>query len=87
MTERVKKAVDWVIENDAPVYGGVFYTRNIACDPMETVYCEDGITIDACYYYGYIEVFGMTDEEFSEFCDAVEGDSENEYEEDECEHD
>jgi hypothetical protein len=33
---------------------------------METIYNEDGITVDYCYYYGYIEIFGLTDEEYKE---------------------
>lgn len=44
---------------------GIFNTRNIAGDPMEVIYCEDGLTIEICYYYGYFEVFGLS-EEFKE---------------------
>lgn len=33
---------------------------------MSTIYDEDGLTIDVCYYYSYFEVFGLTDEEFEE---------------------
>ena len=34
-----------------------FNTRNIVGDSMETVYNEDGIMVDYCYNYGYIEIF------------------------------
>lgn len=43
-----------------------FDTRNIAGDSMGTIYNEDGITVDYCHYYGYIEIFGLTDEEYQE---------------------
>lgn len=85
MTERVQKAIDWVKthEDDAPTYGGVFDTKGIIGDRMYSVYAQDNIMIDVCYDYGYIEVFGMTDDEFAEFRDAVEVDPMTAYEEDE----
>lgn len=43
-----------------------FDTRNTEGDSMETIYNEDGITVDYCYYYGYIEIFGLKDEEYKE---------------------
>lgn len=43
-----------------------FDTRNTAGDSMETIYNADGITVDCCYYYGYIEIFGLTDKEYKE---------------------
>lgn len=43
-----------------------FDTRNTVGDSMETIYNEDGITVDYCHYYGYIEIFGLTDEEYQE---------------------
>ena len=43
-----------------------FDTRNTEGDSMETIYNEDGITADYCYYYEYIEIFGLTDEEYKE---------------------
>lgn len=42
----------------------MFDCANWCGDPTETIYEEDGVTIDACYYYGYVEIFGLTDEEF-----------------------
>ena len=36
---------------------------------MKTVYDEDGITVDWCYYYEYIEIFGLTEEEFEDLVD------------------
>lgn len=43
-----------------------FDTRNTEEDSMETIYNEDGITVDYCYYYEYIEIFGLTDKEYKE---------------------
>lgn len=34
-----------------------FNTRNVAGDYLETVYEEDGITVDYCEGWGYIEIF------------------------------
>ena len=42
----------------------MFDTRNLVEDSMETIYDEDGIVVDYCYYWEYIEVFGLTDKEF-----------------------
>lgn len=46
-----------------------FNTRNFLGDNMETVYDEDGIVVDYCYDYEYIEIFGLTDVEFENLID------------------
>ena len=46
-----------------------FDTRNIVGDYMITVYDEDGITVDYCPYYEYIEIFGLRYEEFKDLID------------------
>lgn len=46
-----------------------FNTKNIVGDSMVTVYNEDEIIVDYCYYYSYIEIFGLTDEEFEDLID------------------
>ena len=46
-----------------------FDTRNIVGDSMETVYDEDGIIVDYCPDYEYIEIFGLTDVEFEDLID------------------
>ena len=46
-----------------------FNTRNWIGDNMETVYDEDGIIVDYCYVYSYIEIFGLTDKEFENLID------------------
>ena len=45
---------------------GIFNSRNIIGDVMETIYECEGLTIDICYYYSYLEVFGLSDAEFKE---------------------
>ena len=50
--------------SDAPC--GLFFTPNWVGDPMSTIWEEDGVTIDICYYYKYFEVFGLTEEEENE---------------------
>jgi hypothetical protein len=45
---------------------GIFNTRNIIGDTMETIYEDEDLTIDICYGYSYFEVFGLSDSEFEE---------------------
>ena len=69
MTERVKNLVDFFKENPTEVPGyGIFNSRNTFGDSMTTIYDEpaDGVVVDASYGYGYIEIFGLTDEEFED---------------------
>lgn len=43
-----------------------FTTKNIVGDFMVTIYDKDGIQVDYAPGYGYIEIFGLTDEEYEE---------------------
>lgn len=45
---------------------GIFDTRNVLGDPMESLYCDNGLQIDICFRYEYFEVFGLNGTEFSE---------------------
>ena len=51
-------------ENIEDARCGIFDTRNIVGDTMETLYDSDDLTIDICYFWMYFEVFGLTKEEF-----------------------
>ena len=54
---------------------GIFDCRNLVGDPMVTVYDDAGLTIDICYEYNYFEVFGLSNEDFTElkkFYDSLE---------------
>ena len=48
---------------------GLFNTRNIFGDLMETIYNDGYVTIDICYGYSYFEVFGLNEKEFRELKD------------------
>lgn len=45
---------------------GIFNSRNIVGDQMDTIYDDGELQIDICYYYSYFEVFGLSCEEFRE---------------------
>lgn len=44
-----------------------FNTRGV--DYTEQVYNDDGIIVDYCSSYGYVEIFGLTNEEFYNLLD------------------
>ena len=60
--EKVKEVIKNNIED--ALFG--IFDCPIACDPMETIYDNNGIRIEICYRYGYFEVFGLTDKEFAD---------------------
>lgn len=62
--DKLKVAKKVIKENIKYGYCGLFNTRNDCGDAMTTLYEEDGLTIDICYFYSYFEVFGLTDAEF-----------------------
>lgn len=35
---------------------------------MVTIYCDGKIVVDYCPYYEYIEIFGLTEEQFEIVC-------------------
>ena len=69
--DKLEKAKEIIKENYEYADCGIFNTRNIAGDSMETIYEEwygddDVLTIDICYGWSYFEVFGLSEEEFDE---------------------
>lgn len=50
-----------------------FNTRNNAGDNMETVYEKNGIMVDYCEYWKYIEIFGLTEKQFYNLLDEDSG--------------
>lgn len=42
----------------------VFDCESLVGDARECVYSEDGIRVLVCYYWDYVEVLGISDEEF-----------------------
>ena len=51
----------------------MFNTRNLVGDQICTIYNEDGFVVDYCHGYEYIEVFGLSDEEFSRLDVEING--------------
>lgn len=47
--------------------------RNTEGDEMETIYEKDGITVDFCWNFSYIEVFGLTEAEFNQLLEMSNG--------------
>lgn len=45
---------------------GIYNTRSIFSDAMNTIYDENGLTVDICHDWRYFEVFGLNNEEFDE---------------------
>lgn len=45
---------------------GIFNSRNIIGDMMETIYQSKDLTIDICFHWAYFEVFGLNETEFKE---------------------
>ena len=68
--ERAQAKVDLVKniikENIKDATCGIYFTRNLAGDRMNTLLNGDQIQIDICYEYQYFEVFGLTDREQKE---------------------
>lgn len=65
MTEKVQKLVDFFKNHKEYVpRGGIFNSRNLVGDEMKNIYCDNGVKVDVCYEYDYIEIFGLTDDEF-----------------------
>lgn len=62
--EELEKVKNVIKENFEDAKFGIFDTRNIAGDPMETIFEGKYFTIDICYRYCYYEIFGTYREEF-----------------------
>lgn len=52
------------LKNEFPKGIQMFNTRNWVGDIMHNIYSYNGIVIDMCYDYNYIEIFGLTKEQF-----------------------
>ena len=45
---------------------GLYFTRNIVGDSMDTIYRDSYFTVDVCCFYEYFEVFGCNEDEQEE---------------------
>ena len=61
--ERAKNVIDEYLRE---ARCGLFFTRNLVGDYMQTVYEDEEITIEICRGYEYFEVFGLTEIEEKE---------------------
>jgi len=66
---KLDKVKEVIKENFRLAECGIFNTRNIMGDFMETIYEEDGVTVDICRGWEYFEVFGLSNPEFAELKD------------------
>ena len=65
MSERLQKLLTFITEwlktfhdaDDQTIQ--TFTTRNTVGDTMKTIYEQDGVTLDVCEDWDYIEVFGL----------------------------
>lgn len=69
MTREEERRVSGVIRYirrhiDVGEYKQIFNTRNRVGDVLRTVYADGSIILDVCDEWGYMEVFGLTDEAF-----------------------
>ena len=63
MNERITMRVLMTLWNNIGTADQLYFCRNIVDDPMETLYCGNGVMIDICRNYGYFEVFGLDNDE------------------------
>ena len=66
MTKAIEKVKEVIENNIEDALYGILDCRNAVGDPMETIYDEAGVRIELCRKREYFEVFGLTNEEFSE---------------------
>lgn len=68
---RIEKLREFLLEDG---YKGVqtFNCSNVVGDLTITVYDEDGITVDECSEYDYLEIFGLSNEEYQGLSDILD---------------
>lgn len=64
--EKVKEIIKVTIDDYSC---GLYSTRNVVGDCMETMFNGKYFTLDACYNWSYYELFGTTEDEFKEIKD------------------
>lgn len=58
--ERLKK----VLKDNDLLGEQCFDSECLIGDPRETIYDEDGIKVLVCYYYEYVEILGLSADEY-----------------------
>ena len=67
MTERLKDLIKWsdAHMDQIPWRCGIYGCHG--SDPRVCIYNKDGVALYACNEYEYIDVIGLTDEEFNDY--------------------
>lgn len=68
---RVEKIRQFLIKNGYSKMQ-TFNTRNIVGDLMRNIYDCDGISVDICDDWQYLEIFGLRDEEYESLRDTLD---------------
>lgn len=72
MTDRLKRCLSFLKSEEGYIPEcGIFDSRNTVGDMMENIYDKDGIQVDVCRHWDYIEVFGLSSEEFKSLCEEL----------------
>lgn len=66
MTDKLEKAKRIIDQYYDRASCGIFDCKGWGGDDMFTVYENDGLVIDICFYHQYFEVFGLSEDEFLE---------------------
>ena len=64
--EELAKVKDIIKDNFKDAPAGMFFTRNVVGDPMETIFTGVYFTLDICRSWGYFELFGANTQERQE---------------------
>ena len=67
---KIEKLRQFINENKL-VKMQTFDSRNTAGDFMNTIYENDGIKVDICHYWEYLEIFGLTKKEYKSLSDIL----------------
>ena len=74
--DRLSEVMGVIYKHIEDALCGIFFCRNCAGDPMATIYDDNGIQVDICFYYEYFEVFGLTKDEerrLEKFYQSIKG--------------
>lgn len=65
MQPRIKHLIQFFLDNPKELPEcGIYDCRSLIRDEVTTIYKCEGIQVDACYFWDYIEIFGLTADEF-----------------------
>ncbi len=66
MTSTIEKVKEVIKNNIEDALCGIYNNRIHTGAKTEIIYDEAGVRIEMCRYYGFFEVFGLTDKEFTD---------------------